>query len=79
MLGKPYTVFTSIGGRKYVDIFTAIDILFSVKISQNTRLFSSCVMHMQRFESLQGKLIRMLKGPNKKRDIVEVRDSGYSR
>ena len=48
-LGKPNTVFTSIltlatGEKKYIDIFTVIGILFSVKISQNARLFSSWVM-----------------------------------
>ena len=32
--------------RKYIDIFTVTGILFLVKISQNTRLISNCVMHM---------------------------------
>ena len=48
LLGKPNTVFTSVltlislkGNRreKYIDIFTVIGISFSVKISQNARLF----------------------------------------
>ena len=60
-LDKPNTVFTpvltlvslAIGERKYIDIFAIIVILFSVKISQIARLFSSCIMHMQWFESLQ--------------------------
>ena len=60
-LDKPNTVFTpvltlvslAIGERKYIDIFTVIVILFSVKIRQIARLFSSCIMHMQWFESLQ--------------------------
>ena len=60
-LDKPNTVFTpvltlislEIGERKYIDIFTVIVILFSVKIRQITRLLSSCIMHMQWFESLQ--------------------------
>ena len=55
-LGKLNTVFTfamtllslkAIGERKYIDMFTVIVALFSIKISQNARLFSSCVMHMQ--------------------------------
>ena len=39
--------------RKYIDIFTVTGILFLVKISQNTRLISNYVMHMQWFEYLQ--------------------------
>ena len=39
--------------RKYIDIFTVTGILFLVKISQNIRLISNCVMHMQWFEYLQ--------------------------
>ena len=48
-LGKPNTVFTfvltleglkGVGERKYIHNLTAIGILFSVKISQNARLFS---------------------------------------
>ena len=60
-LNKPNSVFTSvltlvsltIGERKYIDIFTVIVILFSVKIRQIARLFSSCIMHMKWFKSLQ--------------------------
>ena len=60
-LNKPNTVFTSvltllsqvIGERKYINIVTVIVILFSAEIRQIARLFSSCIMHMQRFESLQ--------------------------
>ena len=39
--------------RKYIDIFSVTGILFLVKISQNTRLISNYVMHMQWFEYLQ--------------------------
>ena len=54
-LEEPNTAFTSvltlvsqaIGERKYIDIFTVIVILFSGRISQIARLFSSCIMHMQ--------------------------------
>ena len=60
-LNKPNTVFTSvltllgqaIGERKYINIVTVTVILFSVEIRQIARLFSRCIMHMQRFKSLQ--------------------------
>ena len=41
------------GERKYIAIFTVVGVFFSVKISKNAGLFSSCVMHMEWFESLQ--------------------------
>ena len=50
--GKP-KVLKTIGERKYINIFTVTGIILSIKISKITRLFSSCVIHMQWFESLQ--------------------------
>ena len=56
-LGKPNAVFTSVltlvslkgDRRENILIFLQclIGILFSLKISQNGRLLSSCVMHMK--------------------------------